>query len=208
MAFDQSTRNRLQRFVTETRTNLTEEFTRQLQSTYGMDPGSGMISSLESLPSLTNQERQTAQILRDTISHYLNSITGKTIIEKTKQALDRILREQAFTVLNRLCALKMAEARGFLIESISKDFGSKGFQLYKNLAGVSLGDTGDAYKQFLFSLFDEFSLDLSVLFDRHNPQGRLFPRETSLLQILEQINHSEIEHLWAEDEVIILSPLG
>ena len=35
MAFDQSTRNRLQRFVTDVRRTLEEEFTRQLQNDYG-----------------------------------------------------------------------------------------------------------------------------------------------------------------------------
>ena len=59
-----------------------------------------------------------------------------------------------------------------------------------------------AYRQYLFSLFDEFSLDLAVLFDRHSSQGRLFPRESALLALLDQINHFEIEHLWSEDETI------
>lgn len=37
MAFDQSTRNRLQKFVSESRTLLSSEFTRQLQNEYGLD---------------------------------------------------------------------------------------------------------------------------------------------------------------------------
>ncbi|NPD17804.1 hypothetical protein, partial [Alterinioella nitratireducens] len=44
MAFDQSTRNRLQRFVTDARRTLEEEFTRQLQNDYGLDPISGTAS--------------------------------------------------------------------------------------------------------------------------------------------------------------------
>ena len=202
MAFDQSTRNRLQKFVSESRSILTEEFTRQLQASYGMDPKNGTIAEIDTLNFLDNQGKQTATILRETLAHYVASLTGKSEKERTKQALDRIIREQAFTVLNRLGALRMAEARGFLLESISKGFSSKGFQLYKSLAGTALGETGDAYRQYLFSLFDEFSLDLAVLFDRHSPQGRLFPRESALLALLDEINHFEIEHLWAEDETI------
>src|SRR5699024_8108452 len=57
-------------------------------------------------------------------------------------------------------------------------------------------------QSYLFSLFDDFGLDLAVLFDRFSVQGRLFPRETALLQLLEQINDYEIEPLWAEDETI------
>ena len=37
MAFDQTTRNRLQRFVNDARRVLEEEFTRQLQNDYGME---------------------------------------------------------------------------------------------------------------------------------------------------------------------------
>lgn len=207
MAFDQSTRTRLQKFVSESRAILTEEFTRQLQSTYGMDPKTGDIADQQTLTFLDNQGRQTALLLRETLAHYLVTLQGKSQKQKTCQALDRIIREQAFTVLNRLGALRMAEARGFLIESISKGYSSKGFQLYKGLAGTALGKTeqtvtGDTYRQYLFSLFDEFSLDLAVLFDRYSIQGRLFPRESALLALLDQINHFEIEHLWAEDETI------
>ena len=112
------------------------------------------------------------------------------------------MREQAFTVLNRLAALRMAEARGLLIESVGNGYQAKGFQLYARLAGTGLGETGDAYRVYLQSVFDEFALDLPGLFDRFSPQGRLFPREAALLQVLALINHGEIEPLWAEDETI------
>lgn len=202
MAFDQSTRNRLQKFVSESRTILTEEFTRQLQATYGMDPKNGSVAGLASLSFLDNQGRQTAIILRETLEHYKAALTIKSEKERNKQGIERVIREQSFTVLNRLGALRMAEARGFLLETVAKGYSSKGFQLYKNLAGSALGETGDAYQQYLFSIFDEFSQDLAVLFDRNSSQGLLFPRESALLSLLDQVNHFEIENLWVEDETI------
>lgn len=197
MAFDQPTRNRLQRFVTEARSTLEEEFTRQLQNDYGMDPASGTIAPLESLRHIDDQQRETARILRDTLAHYCAGSDTDT-----KAGLDRIVREQAFTVLNRLAALRMAEARGLLIESVRNGYQAKGFQLYARLAGAGLGETGDVYRVYLQSVFDEFALDLPGLFGRYSPQGRLFPREAALLQVLALINHGEIEPLWAEDETI------
>jgi len=84
----------------------------------------------------------TARRLRETLDHYLaGSPSGGK-----QEGLDRIVREQAFTVLNRLCALQMAEARGLLIESIARGYNSKGFQLYARLAGSALDETGDAYR--------------------------------------------------------------
>ena len=202
MAFDQSTRNRLQRFVTEARALLADEFTRQLQATYGMNPNTGEVADIDTLTGLTPHQQETAQLLRDTLSHYLaNAEKGKEKAQKTA-ALGRIVREQAFTILNRLAALRMSEARGFLIESIAKGYESKGFQLFHRLAGTSLGETGDAYQHYVYSLFDEFSLDLAVLFDRFSVQGRLFPSHTKLLELLALINHDEINPLWIEDETV------
>lgn len=197
MAFDQITRNRLQRFVNDARKVQEEEFTRQLQNDYGLDPTSGTITPLGNLRHLNDAQRETARILRDTLAHYCASQEADA-----KTGLERIVREQAFTVLNRLAALRMAEARGLLIESVGNGYQAKGFQLYARLAGTGLGETGDAYRVYLFSVFDELAQDLPVLFDRYSPQGRLFPRESSLLQLLALINDAEIEPLWAEDETI------
>jgi hypothetical protein len=204
MAFDQATRNRLARFVSDTRSLLAEEFTRQLQNVYGLDPDTGDVTDPARL-TLDNAQRETARLLRETMEHYLASADTSTAAKakKARQAtLDRIVREQAFTVLNRLCALRMAEARGLLIESLAKGYQSKGFQLYHRLSGTALGEMGNAYRAFLFSVFDEFAVDLPVLFDRFSPQGRLFPRETALLAVLSEINHADIDPFWAEDETI------
>jgi hypothetical protein len=172
MAFDQTTRNRLQKFVSEAKGLLSDEFTRQLQNDYGMDPDTGTISDIDNLTHLNDAQHQTAKLLRETMGHYQASSPNSDI----KEILSRIVREQAFTVLNRLCALRMAEARGILIESIAKGYNSKGFQLYARVAKTSLGESGDTYRNYLFSVFDEFAIDLAVLFDRYSPMGRLFSK--------------------------------
>lgn len=202
MAFDQTTRNRLQRFVSDARSLLADEFTQQLQAIYGMNPETGEVADIKTLSGLTPSQQETAHLLRDTLEHYLAS-TDKAK-EKARQAaaIERIVREQAFTVLNRVAALRMSEAREFLIESLAKGYDSKGFQLFHRLAGSSLGETGEAYQHYLYSLFDEFSLDLAVLFDRFSVQGRLFPTTPVFLKLLDLINDEEIAPLWAEDETI------
>lgn len=206
MAFDQSTRNRLNRFVADSRGLLATEFTRQLRATYGMNPTTGEVANINSLAGLTPHQQETAQLLRDTFEHYLAANDHSKGKSKEKEnrlaALDRIVREQAFTVLNRLAALRMSEARGFLTESLANGYDSKGFQLFHRIAGTSLGETGEAYTHYLFSIFDEFALDLSVLFDRFAAQGRLFPSTPVLLELLALINNDEVAPLWAEDETI------
>lgn len=198
MAFDQSTRNRLARFVSDARRILTDEFTRQCKQDYGVDPDTGEVSDLARLTHLNDTQRATARILRETIDHY---VAGSPSGGK-KASIDRIMREQAFTTLNRLCAVRMAEARGIVIESVGKGPQSKGFSLYARVAGSALGETADAYRCYLFSIFDEIALDLPPLFDRFSPKGRLFPSATALTSLLAEINHVDLDSLWGEDETI------
>lgn len=201
MAFDQTTRGRLQRFVSDARALLTSEFAEQFQQDYGLDPQSGSVAELASLAHLDDRRLETARVLREILDHYLAAEAGRGS-EATKAVLERMVREQAFTALNRLAALRMMEARGLVLECVGKGYQSRAFQLYQRVAGTALGETGDTYRVFLLSLCDVYSGDLPLLFDRHFPNGRLFPREPALLPLLGLINAPDIEPLWAEDETI------
>lgn len=200
MAFDQSTRGRLQKLVNSCRGLLSDEFSIQLQQTYGLDPKTGEVTPMARLTHLDDRQRHTAEVLRQTLAHYLGEEANDT--DHRIAVLDRMVREQAFTVLNRLAALLMMEARGQLIESVSKGYQSRGYQLYSKIAGTALGETGQAYQVYLFSVFDELAQELPALFDRYASNGLLFPRETALRALLDEINHFEIEPLWAADETI------
>ncbi len=203
MAFDDKTRGRLQKLVTACRGLLTDEFRIQVQQTYGLDPNTGDVTPLERLTHLSAAERETADLLRQTLAHYLASEGLADSASQRVPVIDRIVREQAFTVLNRLAALLMMEARGVLQRpAVGSGQQSPAFELYKMVAGSALGETGQVYQTFLFSLFDEFAQELPALFDRFAPQGRLFPREAALLQVLSELNHHEIQPLWGEDETI------
>lgn len=202
MAFDDKTRGRLQKLVTECRGLLTDEFRIQVQQTYGLDPNTGEVTPLDRLTHLSAAERETADLLRQTLAHYVASEGLADSADHRVPIINRIVREQAFTVLNRLAALLMMEARGVLMPAVSQGQQSKAFELYKMVAGSALGETGQAYQTFLFSLFDEFAQELPVLFDRFAPQGRLFPREAALLQMLAALNHHEVQPLWPQDETI------
>jgi hypothetical protein len=200
MAFDQSTRGRLQKLVNSCRSLLSDEFSIQLQQTYGLDPKTGEVTPMARLTHLDDRQRHTAEVLRQTLAHYLGADADDT--DHRIAVLDRMVREQAFSVLNRLAALLMMEARGQLIESVSLGYQSRGYQLYSKIAGTALGETGQAYQVYLFSVFDELAQELPALFDRYAANGLLFPRETALRALLDELNHFEIEHLWAADETI------
>jgi hypothetical protein len=199
MAFDKDTRNRLARFVADARGVIADEFTEQFQSLYGISP-TGDITPLAKLGHLDEAGLATAALLRERID-YLER-THPDDKDGTKAAVARLAREQAFTILNRLAAIRMAEKRGLIVESVGQGYQSKGFKVVETVAGSALGDTYHRYRRYLFCLFDELAIDLGVLFDRRSPQALLFPREPALLALLDLLHAADLEPLWAEDETI------
>jgi hypothetical protein len=223
MAFDQSTRNFLQRTVSKCREILagrwhapTEgEFFRQLQEIYGISPD-GVAAPMDVLAHLGDEDLETARVLRDTIGHYASGLVaaGKSEKEARREAVKRVAGEQAFTVLNRLAALRMAEERGIVLECVRKGTQSEGFQLFLQSAGSAYGSTSSAYRAYLHVLFDELARDLGVLFNRFDKSSLLFPRHEALESLLKELNGTgeanrdasfspeQVAALWGEDETI------
>ncbi|MBA7657330.1 hypothetical protein ES703_65267 [subsurface metagenome] len=118
------------------------------------------------------------------------------------EAVQRLIREQAFTVLNRFAALKMGDEREITQECIKNGRQSKGFQLFLATAGSGIGDTYERYVVYINSIFDELALDLGVLFDRFSPFSLLFPRENTLDMLFTELNTPNLADIWKEDETI------
>lgn len=199
MAFDSTTRSKLAKMVASARLLLSQEFTEQLQEIYGIQPD-GTIIETEKLSHLNDEDLSIASMLRDRVEHLASNMA----VEKKPvvSAIDRMTREQAFTLLNRFAALRMCEERSLIQESIGNGIQSKGFKVYLQIAGSGLGETYVRYRTYLLCLFDEIAVDLGIIFDRFSSFGLLFPREDALLQLLEIVNNKELIDLWAEDETI------
>jgi hypothetical protein len=200
MAFDSQTRNKLQRMVSACRRLLTEEFDDQLQELYGIYAQDGRMLELEKLTSLDDDAYQIATLLRERVKHLISGMASDK--HPLADAVRRVLREQAFTVLNRFAALRMAEERGFVQACVGQGLKSKGFQVFETVARSGLGGAYERYVTFVHGMFDELSLDMGVLFDRLSPFGLLFPREPALLKFFDLLNDPELKSLWKEDETI------
>lgn len=199
MPFDTSTRNRLAGFVKDARDLITAEFTLQFSELYGI-AADGTLTPVAQLTHLDENGRATAALLRERIAYLVRTHPEER--GGSAVAVTRLAREQAFTVLNRLAAVRMAEKRGLILPSVGKGYQSDGFRIYDTVAGKGLGDAYHRYRRYLFCLFDELAIELGVLFNRHAPQGLLFPRETALLALLDLLNAHDLEGLWSEDETI------
>ena len=208
--FSTQTRNRLATFVGKCRALLCGDFkspggemARQLAH-YGIQD-TGKSFEVDSLSHLDEPGRETARTLRSVLAHKQANAPAAKVWKKFDAAVYDLIQEQGFTVLNRLCALRMAEERKILqFPCISKGLQSDGFELYEYHSGKANATIAkeDRFQHFVFSLFDELSLDLGSLFDRFSPQGLLFPAPKALAELLDLINDSALAHLWAEDETV------
>ncbi|MEZ5044072.1 MAG: hypothetical protein R2828_29535 [Saprospiraceae bacterium] len=209
MALTQGARNKIKSFVQEIKKKLIIEFEAQLQSRYGIRPN-GTCLMVEELTAKEAAIIQTASLLRGRLEYIKTTIAGKN---KDAEAVAQLVREQAFTVLNRFAALRMAEERNIIRASINKGYHSEGFLVYDQLTGgATSADQFSRYTWYLNAVFDELAVDLPAIFDRYSPYALLFPSEKVVLELLDIINDHQLVNyreegfqlmnLWKEDETI------
>jgi len=202
MSLDRSTRNALAAMVGKARERLKLDVMDQLRRLGFQDDGT--VLDLDAIGALSEGDRAAGQELRALLEHFAASEaeSGESSAARRKAAYDRLAREIGFTTLNRLVALRMAEERGLIVLAVGDGLGSRGFQVYERVAGTTLGSRVDTYRAYLECLYDEIARDLPVLFDRTDPQSRIFPGERTLEDVLTWLNDPVLAGLWGEDETI------
>ena len=97
----------------------------------------------------------------------------------------------------------MLEARELVQECITKGEQSTGYREFCGMApGVALLPDAAGYRLYVESLFDEFSTEIKVLFDRSDVASVLWPKRQTFEGLLVILNASELSTIWAEDETI------
>ncbi len=183
-------RNALNRAVVKARRLLEKEFQEQLEGAYNI------LSDGRVLENAPGDPVVRARLL-DVIQHHRTG--GATAAE----AVERTVRETAFTVLNRFVALKMAERRGLVRECVSEGLQSEGIRELADCAPGLRGALEDGgYRLLLETVMDELSLDLKVLLDGRDPMAALWPRPKALDALLAVLNAEELSNLWSQDETV------
>ena len=197
---DKSLRNQLRNTVTAARKVLEGAISERLEGQFGIFP-SGKVEEASQLGHLSAED----QGYRQQLVIHLEHIRAGGL--KPKDAAEQLIREVAFTHLNRLCAYKLMEARGLIRESVSRGVKSQGFFFYladhpEDEALANVGDTEKAYRHFLRWLSSSLSEELGALFAPDDPADRLYPPLRVLDQVLELLNAEELKAIWTEDETI------
>jgi len=217
---DQEIRNKLRNVVTQCRRLLEESISQDLEGKYTIFAKKDQVTADPNakMNHLTEEE----QAARKDILDHFNHIKARGF--KPKEALDQLVREIAFTHLNRLCAYKMMEAREVYVggqkfrEAISRGVNSNGVKFYlaEHPDDERLFNTGHqdvAYRHFLDWLGGTLSDEIGVLFNPNDPANRLYPRQKTLDEVLDLLNGGGIKaeetelreqwpKIWSQDETI------
>ncbi|MBB3525937.1 SAM-dependent methyltransferase [Rhizobium sp. NZLR1b] len=192
---DKATRNAIERATQQARKLLEEDFSSQLEGTFDV-LRSGVIAPKGGAHLSVRQQFQRDKIVA-TIEH--KRAAGPTAVE----AVTDYVRDSAFTALNRFVALKMLEARQLVQECITKGEQSAGFREFCGMApGLALLPDAAGYRLYVESLFDEFSTEIKVLFDRRDAASVLWPKRPTFEALLAILNAPDLCEVWAEDETI------
>src|SRR6202521_3902924 len=192
---DKATRNAIERATQQARKLLDEDFSSQLEGAFDV-LRSGVIASKSGAHLPAHQQSQRDKIVA-AIEH--KRAAGMTAVE----AVTDHVRDAAFTTLNRFVALKMLEARQLVQECITKGENSGGYREFCGMApGVALLPDAAGYRLYVESLFDEFSTEIKVLFDRRDAASVLWPKRQTFDALLIILNNQELAGVWSEDETI------
>jgi hypothetical protein len=197
---DKALRNSLRNSVTQCRRLLEKAIGEVLQGQFGIHPG-GQVEEASSMGHLSDED----SAFREELVAHLRHI--ESLGFRAADAVAQMVRETAFTHLNRLCAYKMLERRKLIREAVSRGLKSNGFMRYLsyNPDDERLWSSGKqdlAYRRYLEWLAARRSDEIGVLFSPHDPANRLFPPQRVLDEVLALINSPEIDSVWDEDETI------
>ncbi len=126
-------------------------------------------------------------------------------------AHQKLVKEAAFTHLNRLVAFKLMEGRKLMRGAVDRYHDSNGFKIYLanhdtdlklfEKGSMPLDDFGEgpndrAYRHFLLWQCGELAKEVRVLFDPENLASILFPRPRVVRKIVDALNAEDMKVAW------------
>lgn len=194
-------RDAIHRFALQGREILALEANDLLEGVFGLHE-TGAFEPPENLPALTDPETYQVYL------HLKRFFTDETQAGlQPTEAVAKLVKEVAFTHLNRLVAFKMLEASKLIREAVGRGHDSNGFKFFladhpEDEANWKAGRVEIAYRHFLLWQAGEIAREVPVLFDPQNLASSLFPRQTALMRTLALVNDAALAPAWQAEETI------
>jgi hypothetical protein len=171
---DSTQRATLERLVSRCRKLVSADLSDTLEGRYGIRPD-GRVEAAESMKALDHAGHSERVELVAVLSHF--AAEG----DPGRSGRQRLVREAAFTHLNRLLATRIAEAQGLIRQSLAAGRDSRGFRdLLRDVAPALGADDTGGYWTYLCLCGDELAADAPALFDPRNPLLALAPSPVAL----------------------------
>ncbi|MCY3947566.1 MAG: hypothetical protein OXF61_00030 [Acidimicrobiaceae bacterium] len=194
VALDGAQRTALGNLIQKARSILEADMASTLEGEFGIHRSDGRIEDAEALPLDASQAAVRLDLLG--IIAYLRS-EGET----ESSAVERLIREAAFTHVNRLVALRVAEGLGVLPEAIGNGLVSQGFRDFTEIAPASANEEWERFRHLVRICADELSADVPALFDPRNPLLELEP-STAAFSVLIELFVAADETIWSAPDAL------
>jgi len=188
-ALDQQARTALEQFVQRSRRLLEDDIAHEAEGRFGIHVADGQVENEDALhldPTGLAARRDIVEILE-----FLRREEGSGT-----DAIARLIRETAFTHLNRIVAIRIAEAIGLLPESLARGPSSTGFKELLEVAPLLAHDASGGYWRYLRFCGDELAADLPQLFDPRNPLLELAPSVSAFDEVVELVRAVDLDAVW------------
>lgn len=184
-------RNQIKKLVQTARAMLIQEARETLEGVFGLH-SDGIFEDMAALPELKDPSHgDTRRRLESFVEE--EAKTGLS----GRDTVDKLVKEIAFTHLNRLVAFKMMESRKIIRQTICRGADSNAFKFYlvehpEEEKLYNAGRIDEAYEHFLLHQSGELAREIQVLFDPDNLPSRIFPRPRLLKDLLALLNDEAI----------------
>jgi len=124
--------------------------------------------------------------------------------ERAPRAVGRLIRGAAFTLCNRLAALRALEVRGLVTETVARSaaYGGRSLREYRIAQADPELPPDQVTERALREGFDEAAREIGALFDPGDPYGLLLPDPRSLRELLRLFGEEVTEEDWRADDVL------
>lgn len=198
MTLSKETRDAVGRVVADLRRLFEDDFGAQTAARYGLhvEPRRGVHVEDEEALTLSAEDMRRRRELTDVVA-YLQS-QGHA----QGDAIARLVREAAFTAVNRLLAVRVAEAVGAIPPSLAEGRRSRGFLEFIDLFPQLKHRPDGGFWAYLQACGDELAPEVPALFDRRHPMTAFVPSPGTLDQSLELISTPTLADVWREPEAL------
>lgn len=187
-------RSKLGRLIGRGRALLERDLASQASGRFGID-ADGTVAA-ESTLRLAEAGLAARREIMEVVEHL------RSEGDSAPDAVARLLREAVFTHLNRLVAIRIAEALGLLPESLARGDRSQGYRDVRELAPLLSADETNGYWTYLQLCGDELARDVPNLFDPRNPLLALSPSPAALHNLIELFADCAAADLWTASDCL------